>query len=103
MAIDFALKKGEFSRVKQLLISSKIDIKKYGLIFLYPGFVEAKAMHSIYANDFVQAKIDSDHLADLSLLSGNDFYLGIAHSNLRPGASTARMIFQGLRNQHNRL
>ncbi|PID74250.1 MAG: protein MalT, partial [Desulfobacterales bacterium] len=41
--IDFALKRGDLDLAGQLLESAEADIEKFGLIFLYPGFVEAKA------------------------------------------------------------
>lgn len=77
--IDFALKNGRFEHARELLARSEADIEKFGLIFLYPGFVEAKALHLVYTNRFDDARQMADHLNDFSILEGNDFYKGISH------------------------
>lgn len=77
--INFALKNGRFEHGRQLLIRSENDIEKFGLIFLYPGFVEAKALHALFINRFDEACQMADHLNDFSILEGNDFYKGVAH------------------------
>ncbi|MCP4023364.1 MAG: protein MalT, partial [Desulfobacteraceae bacterium] len=77
--IDFALKNGEFRTAGDLLARSEADIDKFGLIFLYPGFVEAQALHLIFTGAFHQARQMADHLYDFSILEGNDFYKGISH------------------------
>ena len=77
--IDLALKKGEFERAEECLGLSEKDIETFGLIFLYPGFIEAKAMHRIYTGSHTDARSMADHMADFSVLSGNRFYLGLAH------------------------
>ena len=77
--IDFALKNGRFDTARELLTRSEADIEKFGLIFLYPGFVEAKALHLVYTKQFDEARQMADHLNDFSILEGNDFYKGISH------------------------
>lgn len=77
--IDFALKNAKFDEAKILLDRSEEDIEKFGLIFLYPGFVEAKALHMVYTRQFEEARQMADHLNDFSILEGNDFYKGISH------------------------
>ena len=77
--IDFALKNGWFDDAGKLLTRSESDIEKFGLIFLYPGFVEAKALHLVYTRQFDEARQLADHLNDFSILEGNDFYKGISH------------------------
>ncbi len=77
--INFALKNGKFERGHELLLRSENDIEKFGLIFLYPGFVEAKALHSLFINRYDDARQMADHLNDFSILEGNDFYKGVAH------------------------
>ncbi|SDU36531.1 BTAD domain-containing putative transcriptional regulator [Desulfobacula phenolica] len=77
--INFALKNGRFEHARQLLARSEADIEKFGLIFLYPGFVEAKALHLVYTKRFDDARQMAEHLNDFSILEGNDFYKGIAH------------------------
>jgi len=77
--IDFALKSGRFDTAGDLLTRSEADIEKFGLIFLYPGFVEAKALHMVYTGQFDEARQMADHLNDFSILEGNDFYKGISH------------------------
>lgn len=77
--IDFALKNGRFDVAGQLLARSEADIEKFGLIFLYPGFVEAKALHLVYTKQFDEAHQMAEHLNDFSILEGNNFYKGISH------------------------
>ncbi len=77
--IDFALKNGRFDAARDLLAQSESDIEKFGLIFLYPGFVEARALHLVYTGRYEDARQMADHLNDFSLLEGNDFYKGISH------------------------
>ena len=79
VAIDFALKNGQFHRAKTYLEESEKDIEKFGLIFLYPGFVEARALHLAYTGRYGHARQMADHLNDFSILEGNDFYKGISH------------------------
>ena len=77
--IDFALKSGRFDDAGELLIKSEQDIEKFGLIFLYPGLVEAGALYRVYTGQFEEALQMADHLNDFSILEGNDFYKGISH------------------------
>ena len=77
--IDLALKKGEFETAEYYLDTSQKDIEKFGMIFLYPGFVEARALQRVYTGCFREAVELADHLSDFSVLSGNSFYQGNAH------------------------
>ncbi|MBF0468083.1 MAG: protein MalT [Desulfamplus sp.] len=77
--IDFALKQGAFDDAQKYLHDSEKDLEKFGLIFLYPGFIELKAMHRIYTGRFRGATSLAGHLSDFSILSGNTFYLALAH------------------------
>ncbi|MCG8636900.1 MAG: protein MalT, partial [Desulfobacterales bacterium] len=76
---DLALKRGNLDLADQLLSKSEADIEKFGLIFLYPGVVEARALYYTQTGQFTQAEQTADHLSDFSILEGNDFYLGISH------------------------
>jgi len=76
--IDFALNNGRFEDTKQLLDRFEIDIEKFGLIFLYPRFIEAKALYLIHTDQFDDARKMAEHLSDFSILEGNDFYMGIS-------------------------
>lgn len=76
--INFALKNGRFRMVKQLLEHSESDIENFGLIFLYPGFIESKALYLAYTGQFEEARQMADHLNDFSILEGNDFYKGVS-------------------------
>ncbi|MCG8686673.1 MAG: protein MalT [Desulfobacterales bacterium] len=77
--IDFAIKKGDLDLASQLLSQTETDIEKFGLIFLYPGFVEAQAALFTSLGQFNQAVQAADHLSDFSILEGNEFYMGISH------------------------
>ncbi len=98
--IDLALKNGWFEAAGRLLQQSEQEIETFGLIFLYPGFVEAGAVHRIYTGQFDDACRMADHLNDFSILEGNDFYKGISHrikalSFLKQGdAATAALEIQ---------
>ncbi|MCG8618304.1 MAG: protein MalT [Desulfobacterales bacterium] len=76
---DFALKRGDMVLADELLSKSEADIDKFGLIFLYPGTVETRAVYHIQTGQYDQAVQAADHLSDFSILEGNDFYLGISH------------------------
>ncbi len=77
--IDFFLKQGAFDRAEEDIQMSEQDVEKFGLVFLYPAFVELKVMHRIYTGRYQSAARHADHLADISILSGNHFYTGLAH------------------------
>ncbi len=72
--IELALKNGQFNTAQRLLSRSETDIEKFGLIFLYPAYIEAKAYHLVYTSQYDGAKQMADHLNDFSILEGNDFY-----------------------------
>lgn len=76
--INFAMNRGKMDKARKLLRESEADIETFGLIFLYPAFIEAKALHSLYTGQFDEAYQLADHLRDFSILEGNDFYEGIA-------------------------
>lgn len=76
--IDLELKKGDFKAAEKLLSRSEADVERFGLIFLYPNFIELKAFHSIFTEKFDEALHLCAHLADFSILSGNRFYLALS-------------------------
>ena len=77
--IDLALKRGNTAMAGELLTRSEADIETFGLIFLYPGLVEARALYHAGTGQFDQAIQTAGHLRDFSILEGNDFYLGISY------------------------
>ncbi len=77
--IDFAFKNARFELAGRLLDRSEADIEKFGLIFLYPGFIEAKALYLVYTGKFDEARQMAGYLNDFSVLEGNNFYKGISH------------------------
>ncbi len=76
--IDLALKRGDTPLAGELLDRSEADIEKFGLIFLYPEYTEARALHHACSGRLDQAVQAADHLSDFSILAGNDFYRGIS-------------------------
>ncbi|WP_153307540.1 AfsR/SARP family transcriptional regulator [Desulfospira joergensenii] len=76
---DLALKRGNMALAEEFLSKSEAEIEKFGLIFLYPGTVEVRALFHVQTGQFEQAIQAADHLSDFSILDGNDFYLGISH------------------------
>ncbi len=79
VAIELLLKKGEIEKAGQQLKASETDIEKFGLLFIYPGFIEAKAMYHIYQEEYRHAELLANHLSDVSILADNQFYLGLSH------------------------
>lgn len=77
--IDLALKRGDIGLAGDFISQSEADIEKFGLIFLYPAFVEARALYHAYSDRYDQAVVSADHLSDFAVLTGNDFYQGISH------------------------
>lgn len=76
--IELALKNGEFKTARHLLEVSEKDIETFGLIFLYPGYVEEKACYLVYTAQYKEARQMAEHLNDFSILEGNDFYSSIS-------------------------
>lgn len=79
ITIELLLKKGEMENIEALLMTAEKDIEGFGLIFFYPDFVKARAMHSLYCKNFSAAEQFADHLSDISVLAGNPFFQGLAH------------------------
>lgn len=77
--IDLAMKRGDTALAGDLLMKSEADIEKFGLIFLYPGLVEARGLYHAGDGRPDQAIQAAEHLWDFSILEGNDFYQGISH------------------------
>ncbi len=77
--INFALQTRQFEEARHLLELSETDIDTFGLIFLYPGFVEVKALYFVYTGQFADARLLADHLNDFAVLEGNNFYTGLSH------------------------
>ncbi len=77
--IDFSIKNGNFDETGKLLTKSESDIEKFGLIFLYPVFIELKALYYIHIKKHEAAMQTADHLSDFSVLEGNYFYRGVSH------------------------
>jgi LuxR family maltose regulon positive regulatory protein len=76
--IELALKNGEFDTAGELLETSQNEIEKFGLIFLYPAFVEINACYLAFTSRYDEAWSMADHLNDFSILEGNDFYSSIS-------------------------
>ncbi len=100
VSIHLALNRGEFKKAGVLLAASESEIDEFGLIFLYPGFIEAKALQLAYTGQYEDAVRMAEHLKDFSILEGNDFYEGISERikavshYLNKGFSFARKAVQ---------
>ncbi|MFH1156246.1 MAG: BTAD domain-containing putative transcriptional regulator [Pseudomonadota bacterium] len=77
--IELLLKKGDLDEAGLRIGELEKDIETFGLLFQYPGLVEARAMFHLYNGDMDRALQDADHLSDISILAGNTYYLGLAH------------------------
>lgn len=77
--IELATKNADFKKAGELIDQTENDIEKFGLIFLYPGFVEGKAVFFLHTGQYEAARQMAEHLNDFSILEGNDFYSGISN------------------------
>ncbi len=76
--MDLSLKKGDLEKAGEHLETSHRDIEKYGLIFLYPKYIDASGLLKIYRREFEEARQTAAHLSDVALLSNNWYYKGLA-------------------------
>ncbi|MFZ7128650.1 MAG: BTAD domain-containing putative transcriptional regulator [Desulfobacterales bacterium] len=79
VGIELALHKGELERAGGLLEVMERDIDTFGLLILYPAYVDAAGRLQVYQGRYEAALGSCRHLIDLSVLSGNRVYEGLAH------------------------
>jgi DNA-binding SARP family transcriptional activator len=79
VTVELALHRGDLESAGRLLKAMEADIDTYGLLFLYPAFVDACGRHQIYERQFDAAHRTCRHLMDVAIMAGSGFYTGLAH------------------------
>ncbi len=76
--IRLAMNRGDFDQALQALERSRADIETFGLLFVYPTFVETAGRLALYRGDFAEAERYSEHLSDVAVLADNPYYLALS-------------------------
>ena len=69
--MELALYKGDLAEAGRHLDVIRHDIETFGLLFLYPVFVEAQGLLQVYQGSYVEADASSRHLSDVAVMTGN--------------------------------
>jgi DNA-binding SARP family transcriptional activator len=62
----------------KLLNQCKENIESHGLLFLYPIFIELSGQFDIQNREYETALKTSNHLTDIAVLAGSDYYSGLS-------------------------
>lgn len=76
--IELALNRGDFDRALQLLEKSRSDIETFGLLFVYPAFVETAGRLALYRRDFSEAERCTRHLSDVAVMADSPYYRSLS-------------------------
>lgn len=76
--IQLALNRGDFSKAREYLEAAREDIEAFGLLFLYPAFIDASGLLEIYEGNFAEAEKIGRHLSDVAVLSSSIYFGGLA-------------------------
>ena len=74
VGIRLAMNRGDFDRARTSLERSRDDIETFGLLFVYPAFVETAGKLALYRGEYSEAERCSQHLSDVAVLAGNPYY-----------------------------
>jgi LuxR family maltose regulon positive regulatory protein len=85
-----ALYRGDLQSARSRLRPIAEKIEKFGLLFLYPAYVDANGLLQIYLGEYETARGTIRHLLDVAALTANPFYKVLS---LR--MSALRHYFQG--------
>ncbi len=88
--VELTLRRGDLASAEKQLKQIASDIETFGLIFLYPAYIDAMGFLQIYKGEFKAARSTCRHLIDVATLSGNTYYEGLSHR-----LSALRHYFQG--------
>ena len=69
--MELALYKGDLAQAGRHLDVIRRDIEAFGLLFLYPNFVEAQGLLLVYQGSYAEADAASRHLSDVAVMTGN--------------------------------
>lgn len=88
--VQLALHRGDLESAGRQLAPLADEIETFGLLFLYPAFVDTSGFVQIYNGDFGAARDTCRHLLDAATLSGSPVYEGLAYR-----LNAMRHYFQG--------
>ncbi len=88
--VELALHRGDLASAREQLEPAAQEIETFGLLFLYPTFIDATGFLQIYAGQYDAARSTCRHLLDVAVLSGNPNYEGLSHR-----LSALRHYFRG--------
>jgi LuxR family transcriptional regulator, maltose regulon positive regulatory protein len=77
--VELAIRRGHFAAARQLTKSLGRDIEAYGLLYLYPAYLEACGYLQIYQGEYAEAQATCRYLLDVALMAGNPVYKGLSH------------------------
>jgi|GEM_PF-2489345 len=77
--VDMDRRQGDLNSAEMILPSVRNDIEVYGLVFLYPRFVEATGMIQAARQAWPQARLTARHFLDVAVLSGSMHFKALAH------------------------
>ena len=78
VGIQLAMNRGDFDEALQAVERSRSDIETFGLLFVYPAFVEIAGRLALYRGDFPEAERNSRHLSDVVVLADNPVYRALS-------------------------
>ncbi len=87
---ELAMHRGDLISAKKRLKPLAGEIETFGLLFLYPAYLDTMGFMQIYGGQFAAARDPARHLLDISTLSNNPCYEGMAHR-----LNAMRHYFQG--------
>jgi len=77
--VALALHRGDLKSARTQLKPIAEEIETFGLLFLYPAYVDATGLLQIYLGEYDAARSTCRHLLDVAVLSGNPYYEGLSH------------------------
>lgn len=79
VAIELALHRGDLEAAGRRLDAIGRDIETFGLLFLYPVYLDATGRCQVYQENLAAAGGTCRHLIDVAVMAGSAFYEGLAH------------------------
>ncbi len=76
--VALALHRGDLKSARTQLKPIAGEIETFGLLFLYPAYVDATGLLQIYLGEYDAARSTCRHLLDVAALSGNPYYKGLS-------------------------
>lgn len=88
--VQLALHRGDIPSARRQLTPLADEIETFGMLFLYPAYVDTAGFVQIYCGEFGAAKDTCRHLLDVATLTGNAYYEGLSYR-----LNAMRHYFQG--------